>query len=177
MAAAVKNVTLNPMSRAQGAKWLRQEARSFNSEQIKAATLSPTDVIERDPTGYPRWMRITYDEAIEQGGKQFLPLLYHFGAEDMRQSPSGPTILWSIRAQAETRAMLPANMAPPRQPPPPAVDPADQGQVDVAAEAMRLHILLPHPDSIDPDSVIYGEESRVSSDRQRQVCDWSSNSC
>ena len=54
MAAAVKNVTLNPMSRAQGAKWLRQEARSFNSEQINATTLSLTGVIERDPTGYLR---------------------------------------------------------------------------------------------------------------------------
>ena len=32
---------------------------------------------------------------------------------------SGHAILWCIRAQAETRAMLPPNMAPPRQPPPP----------------------------------------------------------
>ena len=117
MAAAVKNVILNPMSRAQGAKWLRQEARSFDKEQVNAVTLTLTNVISRDPTGYPRRMRITYDEAIEQGGKQLLPLLYQYGAEDMRDSLTGPNILWRIRAQAETRAMLPANISPPRAPP------------------------------------------------------------
>ena len=155
MAAAVKNVILNPMSRAQGAKWLRQEARSFGSEQIDATTLSLTGVIRRDPTGYPLWMCITYGAAIEQGGKQLLPLLYHLGAADMRENPTGPTVLWHLRALAESRSMLVANTATPRQPPPPAVDPTDPAQFDAAAEAMRLHTLLSHPDSVDPDAVIY----------------------
>ena len=69
IASAIENVILKPMTRAQGAKWLRQEARSFGSEQIDANTLSLTGVIRRDPTGYPLWMRITYGAAIEQGGK------------------------------------------------------------------------------------------------------------
>ena len=73
----------------------------------------------------------------------------------MRENPAGPTVLWHLRAQAESRSMLLANTATPRHPPPPAVDPTDPVQVDAAAEAMRLHTLLPHPDSVDPDAVIY----------------------
>ena len=51
--------------------------------------------------------------------------------------------------------MLLANTTPPRLPPPPEVDATDPGQVDAAAEAMRLHTLLPQPDSVDPDAAIY----------------------
>ena len=49
IAAAVKDVMLKPMSRAQGAKWLRQEARSFGSAQVNATTLSLTSYTQNQP--------------------------------------------------------------------------------------------------------------------------------